>query len=72
MKIKNGKLNIILAVCSFKSKLFTDGRIPKQKYILCVHSGMQQFLVNYWGKYDLVGNWINICTFFAVDHIHEL
>ena len=44
----NGRISTILEFWSFKCKIFTDGRLLKQKTRLCDHGGMQKLEINYW------------------------
>ena len=45
-KNKDEKINTILSICSFKRKIFSDGRLMKHKSRLYAHGGIQQLGVN--------------------------
>lgn len=44
----------------------------KHKACLSVHSGMQQWGVNYCEIYAPVVNWISVCTLLTITSIHEV
>jgi hypothetical protein len=45
---------IIMAVWSFKCKHYPDGLLNKHKACLCVHSGQQTWVQDYWETYATV------------------
>jgi len=61
----------IMAVWSFKRKVFPDGRVLKHKGRLCAHGGMQTWGENYWETYAPVVNWLSVRTLFALSVIHD-
>ncbi len=62
----------IMAICSFKRKLFLDGSLNKQKARLCVHRVMQTWGVNYWETYSPTVNWISVHFLLIVAEILKL
>ena len=44
----------------------------KHKSKLCVHVGIQQWVVNYWEFYVPVVNWISVSSLLAIASIREL
>ena len=62
----------ILAIWSFKRKLYPDGSINKYKARLCAHGGMQTWGENYWETYAPVVNWLSVRILFALSVIHDL
>lgn len=62
----------ILAIWSFKRKLFPDGTINKYKARLCAHGGMMQWGVNYWETYAPVVNWISVRLLLSIAALHNL
>ena len=62
----------ILAIWSFKRKLYPDGSINKYKARLCAHGGMQTWGENYWETYAPVVNWMSVRILFALSVIHDL
>ena len=59
-KNRYGKIKTILSIWYFRRKRLPDGRLTKQKYRLCAHGGIQQWLVNCWEAYYPVVNWISV------------
>ena len=68
----NSRLSTILAIWSFKLKIFPDGRLLKHKVRLCAHGGMQKWGINYWDNYAPVVNRISVRTLLAKTNIHTL
>ena len=62
----------ILAIWSFKRKLYPDGSINKYKARLCTHGGMQTWGENFWETYAPVVNWLSVRILFALSVIHDL
>jgi len=62
----------ILAIWSFKRKLYPDGSINKYKARLCAHGGMQTWGENFWETYAPVVNWLSVRILFALSIIHDL
>ena len=65
-------IKTILAIWSFKQKMFPDGSLNKHKVRLCAHGGMQQWGVNNWETYSPVVNWISVCLLLLITIMNDL
>ena len=50
----------IMAIWSFKRKLYPDGTLNKHKARFCAHVGQQQWGIKYWETYAPVVNWVSV------------
>ena len=50
----------IMAIWSFKRKLYPNGTLNKHKARLCAHGGKHQWGINYWETYAPVVNWVSV------------
>ena len=68
----NGQQSTILAIWSFKCKIFPDGRLLKHRARLCDHGGMHKWVINYWETYAPLVKCISVQTLLAINKIHKL
>ena len=62
----------IMAIWSFKRKMFLDGSLNKHKARLCAHGGQQTWGLDYWDTYAPVVTWASVCLLLIVAKIHGL
>ena len=57
----------IMAIWSFKQKLYPDCSLNKHISILCAHGGKQTWGRDYWDTYAPVVTWDSVCLLLVVE-----
>ncbi len=65
-------LKTIMAVWSFKHKIFPDGMLNKHKAQLFAHGGHQTWGLDYWDTYAPVVTWASVQLLLIITKIHGL